>query len=255
MVKSESTEVGEKANTQVAAVNLEQYTGQGMEGAEAADFAIPYVICLQKLSPQIDTVDGAKPGYILETAGNRLFNQDGAGLQVIPCYFRKDMVEWKPRESGGGLVAAHGWNETLMQSTTKNDRGQMILPNGNILVDTKYHYVLMPTAEGLIRAVISMSSTQLKKSRKWLTMMQMRQAPKTGGGTYNPPSFAYFYNLKTVNEENDKGKWVGWAIENGPMVTDKELLVEAIKFYRSIMAGDVKLSDPDAGLKDDNIPF
>ncbi len=132
MAKSEATEVAQKASTEVATLDLMQFQGQGFEGAEAADFAIPYVIILQKLSPQIDTVDGAKPGMILETASNQLFNKAGEGLMVIPCYFRKDMVEWKPRESGGGLVAAHGWNDTLMQSCTKNERGQMILPNGNI---------------------------------------------------------------------------------------------------------------------------
>ena len=251
---AKGTEVDKKANTDVAVVDWGQMAGMGSEAAEASDFAIPFLTILQKLSPQIDTVEGSKPGMLIETAGNQLFNEDGGGLMVIPCYFRKDMVEWKPRDSGGGLVAAHGWNDQLMATATKNERGQMILPNGNILVDTKYHYVLVPTEKGLVHAVLSMTSTQLKKSRKWLTVIQMRQMEKDGK-TFNPPSFAYYYNIKTVKEENDKGQWMGWVIEAGPEVRDRSLITEAIKFYKSIMAGDVKLSDPDAGLKDADIPF
>ena len=41
--------------------------GQGMEGADKASFAIPFITMLQGLSPQLETVDGAKPGLFIMT--------------------------------------------------------------------------------------------------------------------------------------------------------------------------------------------
>ena len=247
--KKESTDVAAPASQSVTTGSWDQFAGQGQEGAEAGDYAIPYLTILQKLSPAIDEVEGAKAGQIMETATNTLFNVDGSGISVIPCYFRKDLVEWKPRESGGGLVKVHGWNIQVLETTVRNERGQQILPNGNILSDTKYHYVLVLADNGPIQAVMSMTSTQLKKSRKWMSMMQMRKMRRPDGTTFTPPSFAYEYILGTIPEENEKGKWSGWTITQGPEIISRELVKEAIMFHRAIARGDVKMSDPDAELK------
>lgn len=260
MASKEKTEVAAPANTAIAVGAWDQFAGQGQEGTDAGDYAIPYLTILQKLSPAIDEIEGAKAGMIMETATNMLFNGEREGLSVVPCYFRKDLVEWKPRESGGGLVKAHGWDIALLEKTTRNERGQQVLPNGNILSDTKYHYVLVLAPGGTIQAVISMTSTQLKKSRKWMSMMNMRKMSRADGTKFTPPSFAYEYVLGTVHEENEKGKWDGWTIAQGPELTDRNLIKEAIQFHRAIARGEVKMSDPDAERKsdmaaDEDIPF
>jgi hypothetical protein len=250
-----------KVETQLpATLDYSKYAGQGTEQATAGDYALPFLTILQKLSPQVDAdnllyVEGAKAGMVFETASGQLF--DGkAGLMVIPCYFRKDLVEWKLRESGGGFVKSCGWNEELINSCTRNDRGQMILPNGNMLVDTKYEYCLVITESGPIQVVISFTSTQLKKSRKWLSMRQMRKMTTADGRQFIPPSFAFSYKFTTGQESNEKGTWYGWQIEAGPVQDNVEIAHMAIKFHNAIAAGNVKLSDPDAGLKADaDIPF
>ena len=241
-----------------ATLDYSKYAGQGTEQATAGDYALPFLSVLQKLSPQCDEnnllyIENSKAGMILETATGQLF--DGkVGIAVIPCYFRKDLVEWKMREEGGGFVKSHGWNEELLKSCNRNDRGQMILPNGNMLVDTKYHYCLVLAPEGPIQVVISMTSTQLKKSRKWLSMIQMRKLTSADGRGFVPPSFAFAYKLTTGAEQNEKGTWYGWQIEMGPLVDVVEHAKAAIAFHHAIAAGNVKVADPDAGLKDD-IPF
>lgn len=252
-------EITKPASTAVAGLDYSKYAGAGTEQASAGDYAIPFLSVLQKLSPQCDEnnllfLEGAKAGMILETATGRLF--DGKeGINVIPCYFRKDLVEWKPREGGGGFVKSHGWNEELLSTCVRNDRGQAILPNGHILVDTKYHYVLVMQPEGPIQAVIGMTSTQLKKSRKWLSMIQMRKMASVQGMSFIPPSFAYAYKLTTGPESNEKGNWYGWQLENGPLVDVIEIAKMAISFHHAVAAGNVKVGDPDAALKDADIPF
>ena len=63
--KEESTNVAAPASQSVTTGSWDQFAGQGQEGAEAGDYAIPYLTILQKLSPAIDEVEGAKAGQIL----------------------------------------------------------------------------------------------------------------------------------------------------------------------------------------------
>ena len=54
----------------------------------------------------------------------------------------------------------------------KGDKGRDVMPNGNELQNTAQHYVLLLKEDGgYEQAVISMKSTQLKKSRRWNSMM------------------------------------------------------------------------------------
>jgi hypothetical protein len=87
-----------------------------------------------------------------------------------------------------------------------------------------------------------------------MTMMNTRKMKKSDGVTFVPPSFAYFYRMTSIKEETEKGQWFGWVINQGPEVQDKSLIREAILFHNAIKRGDVKVSDPDAEMKDD-IPF
>ncbi len=87
-----------------------------------------------------------------------------------------------------------------------------MLPNGNILTNTAQFFVLLLHPEfGAQRALIPMSSTQLKKARKWLTQAQSMTA-KGKNGIYILPLMSQVYTLSTVPEQNDKGNWFGWDI-------------------------------------------
>ena len=242
--------------------DLAKYAGMGMEGADANDFAIPFAHILQKLSPQVDEdsptrIEGAKSGQIfITTTGQRLDRK--VGFLVIPCAFKKNMVEWKPRTSGGGYVKEHQWNGELIAQTQKNDKNQNVLPNGNLLVETKMHYVLVKSDEGWFPAVITMTSTQLKKSRKWMALIGNRKLKTADGKQFIPPSFAFYYHLTTVMESNDSGNWYNWEIEPKDQVNDPLLIREALKFHKAVNAGEVKVVDNSPSLQaadDDDIPF
>jgi hypothetical protein len=246
----------------VAADDLKKYAGLGLEHAEANDFAIPFVHILQKLSPQVDEASGqfvkeAKAGQIFISTTSQCF-EGKQGISVIQCAFKKNLIEWKPRTSGGGFVKEHAWNEELIQQTVKNEKGQNLLPNNNLLVETKLHYVMIVSNEidaSVIPAVISMTSTQLKKSRKWMSLISMRKLRDSKGLLFMPPSFAFYYNLRVVPESNEHGSWYSWDVEPGPQVEDPTLIREAIKFNKAIGAGEVKIVDSSSALADDDIPF
>jgi hypothetical protein len=86
--------------------------------------------------------------------------------------------------------------------------------------------------------LIAMKSTQLKKSRKWNSMMQSVQMVGAKG-PFNPPRYSHLYEMKTVKEENSKGSWHGWEMSRVGPITDKSLYVRAKEFHDSISEGDV----------------
>jgi hypothetical protein len=92
-----------------------------------------------------------------------------------------------------------------------------------------------------------MSSTQLKKGRKWLTQAQSMTA-KGKNGIYVLPLMSQVYTVKTTPEKNDKGNWFGWDIsrERGLDLSspaDKEVFESAVGFAKSVEAGEVKVKD------------
>jgi hypothetical protein len=85
-----------------------------------------------------------------------------------------------------------------------------------------------------------MKSTQLKKSRKWNSMMM---SVKLDGknGKFTPPMYSQMYRLTVVTESNDRGKWHGWEIERVGTIEDQGLYGAAKGFAESINAGQVKV--------------
>ena len=88
---------------------------------------------------------------------------------------------------------------------------------GDYIEETHQHFVLLVNDDGAAEtALIAMKSTQLKKSRKWNSMMMSRQI-QGKNGPFTPPRFGFVYNLKTTFEENSKGSWHGWEMSvDGP---------------------------------------
>lgn len=215
--------------------------GLGFENVSANDVAIPYLKILQALSPELrgqTKVPGAEEGLIMNTVTTQLMKE----FRVIPCAFKKSYVEWTPREAGGGLVKEHA-DESILASTKKNERNQDVLPNGNLIVTTAYHYVLVLTEGGFERAVMAMSSTQLKKSRRWLGQMMSLQI-KVGDKSFTPPPFSHSYHVATGMETKDSNSWFGWIINDPVLVNDKNLYETAKKFGQDVSAGLVKVTAP-----------
>jgi hypothetical protein len=245
--------------TELGGYDLEDFAGAGLENVSTKDMAIPFLSILQALSPQLDEnngkyVEGAKQGGIINTALGRVYGRD-EGIYVVPCGFQSRLVEWTPRESGGGFVAEHPTDSDLLQRTRKNEKGQDALPNGNLLVLTATHYVLLvdPDTGAATQAVIPMSSTQLKKSRAWNSMMASIKV-QGKNGMFTPPSFSQLYHLTTGPEKNAKGSWYSWQIENKGLVS-VDVFRQACDFAESVKAGAVKIAREEIMGADEHDPL
>lgn len=265
VAKTEETGIARMTDEDFARMALED-AGAGMERVTSQDLVIPFLAILQTLSPQVDKrepeyVEGAEPGMIYNPATGMLYPAN-TGILFIPALYMRRHVEWNKREDGGGIVRDWGEDDSRLQECTRNDRNQDVTPDGTVIVVSGTWYgLLADTGE---QVVIGMSSTQLKKSRQWITSARTLKEPVPGNPNqkFTPPLFYYSYRLTTVPESNDQGKWDGWKVtrdvQTRALPNGDELYLAAKAFKKSIEEGAVKLAQEGvtAGNKpDDEIPF
>lgn len=238
------SEIATKTETTALALanTFEDDAGTGFAGMSQEDYALPFLRLLTNTSPEVGEVDGAMPGMIYNTVTNELY--DGKkGITVIPCAYIRQYIEWAPRGSGTGapLHIYPATSDILSKTHREPGDNKDYLENGNYIENTANHYVMVVDANGVPSpALIVMKSTQLKKSRKWNSMMA---AVKLQGknGLFTPPMYSQQYRLTSQAESNDKGKWYGWEIERIGTVEDPSVYASAKAFAQSINAGEVKV--------------
>ena len=245
--QSNDVAIKEKAGA-VANLNIEQFADAGFENVDSKSLALPFLKVLGQLSPQVTQGDSqfipeARAGMIYNTVTDELF--DGAkGITVVPCYYKLEYIEWKDREKGAvAPVNVYTSDSDIMSKTTRGDDGKDRLENGNYIEETASHYVLIVEPDKSSTALLTMKSTQRKKSKKWNSMMMsLRQKRKSGAGFFKPAPFTQKYSLKTVLEKNNLGSWFGWEIEHVGGVDSEEVMKAAFDFYESCKKGAVRVN-------------
>ena len=232
----------------VAAINIEQFADEGFDNVDSKSLALPFLKVLGQLSPQVTQGDSnfipeAKAGMIYNTVTDELY--DGQkGITVIPCFYKLEYIEWKDRGEGlGAPVAIYDSSSDIMSKTTRGDDGKDRLQNGNYIEETASHYVMVVEPEKTSTALVTLKSTQRKKSKKWNSMMMsLRQKKKDGQGFFKPAPFTQQYNMRTVLEKNNLGSWFGWEIEHLGPVQSQEVMKSAFDFYESCKKGSVRVN-------------
>ena len=236
-------QVAEKKSAGLPANMFEDDAAKGLGTIGQEDLALPFLKILGQLSPEVNKrdgkyVEGAEPGMIYNSVSGDLY--DGVkGIDVIPCFYKLEYIEWKDRGEGPGApVAIYDSSSDIMSKTKPDANYKDRLPNGNYIEKTASHFVIV-SGDSRSTALISMKSTQLKISRKWNSMMSGIKM-KGANGMFTPASFSHIYKLKTTQMSNDKGTWFGWEVSKVGPVTDKGLYDQAKTFSDSISKGSVK---------------
>jgi hypothetical protein len=251
--------IAKKEKTAIALGSMfEEDANVGMDNMGSEDMALPFLRILGNQSPEANKrdakyVEGAEPGMIFNTVTKQVYDGE-EGINVVPCHYKREYVEWSDRGTGTSApVAIHSVTSGILEQSSRSqgdwkDR----LPNGNYLENTAGYYVMTETQE---MALISMKSTQLKVSRSWNSMMNTIKL-EGKDGLFTPASYSHVYNLKTVEQSNDKGTWFGWTVNKVGPVQDKTLYVSAKQFAESCRAGEVKANhDSGKDSETESAPF
>jgi hypothetical protein len=234
-----------------------------MEQADSASFAIPFLSVVQKMSPICDEASGvynedAKPGMLHNTVTGRLY--DGKiGLHILCAHYQRRFLRWAPKAEGGGGFKGEFLPEVAaqMESDGKviNDGGRLYFPleDGTVnekkcdrLADVRNHFIVLEdTGEHML---LSLGSTQIKKSKGLLSMMSAIKLD-TPNGKVTPPTWANRVMIQTVLEQNDQGSWYGVKFTLDGFTKSKDAYQAAKEFYLTLREGkgpEVKYTDETA---------
>lgn len=253
--------------------------GMGLEDVRSEDLAMPMFRLLQSLSPETKKSDsayvpGASEGQWFDTVSRSVYDS----IVFVPSRYVTHYIEWKPRREGGGLVANHGTDRSVLSRCTRDpETGRDITAEGHEIVPTATWYGIV--ASGTVggeeiqlnkRAVITLSGTQQKVSRKWVSDIASVKLRDKNGNPFTPPTFAMAYRLTSVPTKNDQGSWslaafdrAGWVFD----LPDGQSLFEAAKEFSTVskdMQPQAHLGDETSNVRalpksdaviDDGIPF
>jgi len=198
--------------------------GAGTENATQADHQVPMIYIAQTNSPCVDSsedayIEGIEIGDLYDTVNKEAIKE---GLRIIPCDFRVRVLEWTPRDEGGGLVAIHDDRAILQKADDKDDRGRPMM-DGHLLVETAEWVVLAEVSPGKYRQfMIPMASSNFRCSRTLMTMVGDYSPDWWDVVGQAPPSFLCSYMLTTEKRENKDGKWRAFTVVRGSECTGDE---------------------------------
>jgi len=252
--KNETAVVKREEILPLMAQGFEEDAQGGFGNADSQSYALPYLTILQKGSPQCDEdhgayVVGAKPGMLFNNVTEKAYDGE-AGVLVVPVEFLRTFVEWVPRDQGGGFRGMHAVDSDVVTNARPGESGKLIATSGNYLSDTRYHFCLLLDGASVESVVISMSSTQTRKSRNWMTQLRTEKFTGSKGGLFTPPTYAFVYRLTTVAEQNDRGSWRGWKVVKERVLdlsTQQDALTytAAKELQTQVSAGTAKVAAPE----------
>ena len=234
---SDAKQVATKKENLPSASLFEADAQMGFENVKTESLAPPILKLLQNGSAEAQKrnqnyVEGAEPGMLLNTVTKKLY--DGAkGIEVIPCHYKLEYQEWADFGTGSGRPENIFDANSDILSKTKNEMGKDSLDNGNYILTVGQHYVLIRDGNSTENALISMSSSQGKVSRKWNSMM-MSITLDGKNGPYTPPSISHKYRLTSVLNSGKGNQWYGYNVTKVGPVEEPALYERAKKFYTSL---------------------
>jgi hypothetical protein len=265
---------------------LAELTGMGNEEVRIDDAATPFLRILQANSPECKRSDakyikGAEEGMFYHTLHRIVVPRDPPQL-MVNCFFEPLLIEWTPREQGGGMVRIYPGNDPILGKTSQvrddTGRARNVLPNGNHLVETAQHYCLWlnRNENRWEHVVLGLSSSQLKHSRALNALLLNEKVHDRRTNTMVPaPRFSRFIMVTTKVETKDKNSWFGYDFTLGQRIT-APVVPEAVAFAKMLQSGQrrtrpseddvltaagtanghVEAKEPAPGqLRDDNIPY
>lgn len=245
MAKSEAIEKVEKKQELGSPLDFTQHAGQGLEDVGMGDLATPFLSILEALSPQVNKkkdayIEGAEVGRILNVATQELYDE----MDLIVAYKEKYIVEWVPRDAGGGFVALHPYNPELLKGCKRDDRNNMVNVEGNHMVETQYYFCLQLNEDHTDGefVLLSMSKSRLKSARILNGLIKKKIPDHPQKAEY--PSFAHIIKVTTENIERNGTDYHIWSPSYKGLVQNQYVFDKANQLYTEAFNKIIQVGPP-----------
>ena len=202
--------------------HLQDSMDMGNENLSSDSVIMPRLALLQQLSPELNENE---PEYVPHAAVGELINtltkETYPSANLINLYFVKNWMVVKKRIEGGGFFGMYNSAEDAVAFINSQENPEVFE-----IVDTHSHYCLMLNEEldDAECILLPMTSTKLKVSRAWNTMISRKRVAR----------FGCSWIIGTCQEKNKKGSYYNLKIDSDGDYLDKAWFEKAKKHYDSI---------------------
>ena len=219
VAKAESTAL---ANAEA----FEAYAGVGTDFG-ANDVTIPRIGVLNALSDELKKnhakyIDGAEPGDLVDSGLREILAKQGEKFMFVPVARVREVIVWKPRQRGGGIVsrdplvgtmedwtAAHGFKLSVEKYEFKDEEG-------NEAIETWSYYGLVVNGNDVYPAFLPMKKSNIKVAKSWNTRIAKIKLPSGKVA----PMFYSSWLIGSFLDSANSNTWHNFSIEKGPNVMD-----------------------------------
>ena len=167
-----------------------------------------FYVYLSDTSPQVKKrdplyIEGAESWNDLQHSYKRSEYDGEAGVQVIPCAYQRQYIEWTDRGKGTVVLLSIFILQTVIycQKQLVMINEKIDLSNGNYIEDTAKIIIVLVRGKSrnyLGTVLIAMKSTQRKKSKRWNSLMLGLKLKGANGFSLRRPIHTFTY-LKTIS--------------------------------------------------------
>jgi hypothetical protein len=203
--------------------------------ATQEEIILPRITLLQNLSDAVTKgntkkIEGAEAGDLLEVITETVYKAE-TGILFVPVKMFVSYIEWEG-EPKGKIINNYGDDATFyiqQKNAGKiNPKGKVIgtAPNRTIEKNINYYgYILNEKNNETSPVLIPFSKTKVKIAQKFNTMILSKKLEGK-----NLPPFSYIYRIFSVLEQNEKGSWANFKVENHKSLFELEKEV-ALRIY------------------------
>ena len=241
-MSQETGDLTTKQGGALATLDFVSDSGMGLENIDKSDLALPFLKLLQSGSDETKKkhakyVEGAEAGMFYNTVTKKLYSGE-KGIDVIPVFYKMTYPEWAPFEKREGRPIHNDRGPGIMSQTTQNDRNKDMLANGNEIIKTANHFVII-LGDRPEKALMTMKTTQLKTSRQWNSLIENEfETDPSTGKSVPAPRFSRIYKLTSV-ENSGSFTWHGYSVNLLRKVDNTSLYQMAREFYGSLKRSQV----------------
>jgi hypothetical protein len=202
---------------------MREDVGMGKENIGREDIEVPRLKLMQGLSPELNDFNELRPGHFFHTAAEMIFD---SAVLVVPVYMDRRYILWRPRDSGGGILARADdgihWSPASGDFTVQLDKsqgGKTVTwslaktvqqsglanwgtmdpsdPNSPPAATLMYSFVLaFPEHPDLMPAVLTFQRSSIKVGRRFNTKLK----------TVRTPLFGLQFELTSFEDSNSRGQ-------------------------------------------------
>lgn len=247
---------------------MKGHEGQGTERLTSADVEVPRIKLMQALSPELQEHNDLKQGDFFHSIAEINL---GRVLRVTPIFVDQRFILWRPRETGGGILARADdgihWSPANTEFQVKLKSGADVVWKTTSTVDqsglnkwgssnpndvnsppaaTRMYNIVVsfPDEPDMPPAVVTLQRAAIKVARKFIGKLKITRAP----------SYGLIFNMKAVEDANNAGqKFWNYGFEASGMVEDKDLFDRNFEMYKFFEKQGVQVKDLES-VQDDEVP-